>query len=302
MKKRKILFVCLLFLCFYSELAKAQRVDEIRKALLNPKTDKVLVVAHRGFWRCNAPENSLAAIDSAIQAKIDMVELDIYKTKDGHPVLLHDGTVDRTTDGKGSVSDMTLAEVKQLHLRDKEGNLTNHRIPTLEEALLKAKGNIMVNLDKAYDIFDDVYRIIEKTGTANLIVMKSDRPAGEVKRDLGAYLDKIIYMPVVGIDRPDVERYVKDYWKQLRPVAFELCYADPASNMPLKIKKILLRKSLCWYNTLWASLAGGHDDEAARKDPDKSYGVLIEEYRARILQTDDPIYLLNYLRSKGLHD
>lgn len=164
MKKRKILFVCLLFLCFYSELAKAQRVDEIRKALLNPKTDKVLVVAHRGFWRCNAPENSLAAIDSAIQAKIDMVELDIYKTKDGHPVLLHDGTVDRTTDGKGSVSDMTLAEVKQLHLRDKEGNLTNHRIPTLEEALLKAKGNIMVNLDKAYDIFDDVYRIIEKTG------------------------------------------------------------------------------------------------------------------------------------------
>ena len=48
--------------------------------------------------------------------------------------------------------------------------------------------------------------------------------------------------------------------------------------------------------------AGGHDDEAAKKDPDASYGYLINKLGARILQTDSPAFMLNYLRSKGWHD
>ena len=62
----------------------------------------MLVVAHRGNWR-SAPENSTAAIDSAIAMKVDIVEIDIQKTKDGQLILMHDNTLDRTTTGKGSI-------------------------------------------------------------------------------------------------------------------------------------------------------------------------------------------------------
>lgn len=135
-----LLMLSLLCLTAGSTLRAQDRVEAIRKVLLNPETDQVLVVAHRAYWRSNAPENSLAAIDSAIQLKMDMVELDVWRTKDHHLVLMHDPTVDRTTDGKGRIADMTLAEIKQLRLKDKDGRLTSHRVPTLREALLLAKG------------------------------------------------------------------------------------------------------------------------------------------------------------------
>ena len=146
--------LCLLAACCTSA---PRHTDEIRAILSDPDTDQVLVVAHRAYWRSMAPENSLAAIDSAIRLKMDMVELDVWKTKDGELVLMHDPTVDRTTDGSGRIADMTLAELRQLRLKDKDGKLTEHRVPTLEEALLLAKDRIMINLDKAYSYFDEVY-------------------------------------------------------------------------------------------------------------------------------------------------
>ena len=291
MKKSRFIVLLLLF-CLQPGFLAAQRAEAIRKDVLNPCLDKVLVVAHRGNWSI-APENSLAAIDSAIRMKVDIVEIDIRKTKDGQLVLMHDDTVDRTTNGTGKVKDKTLAEIKQLRLKDKDGRLTEHTVPTLEEALLAAKGQIMVNLDKAYSIFDDVYVILKKTDTADLVIMKGAQPVETVKREFGSYLDKVIYMPVVTIDEEKSMKVVEDYMEQLHPVAFELCY---------RMERRLAGKSLIWYNTLWASLAGGHDDEAARKDPDASYGYLINKLGARILQTDSPAFMLDYLRSKGWHD
>ena len=219
----------------------------------------------------------------------------------------HQLTIFRLTDinlynGTGKVKDKTLAEIKQLRLKDKDGRLTEHTVPTLEEAMLAAKGQIMVNLDKAYSIFDDVYVILKKTDTADLVIMKGAQPVETVKREFGSYLDKVIYMPVVTIDEEKSMKVVEDYMEQLHPVAFELCYRNVASPVPAQMERRLAGKSLIWYNTLWASLAGGHDDEAARKDPDASYGYLINKLGARILQTDSPAFMLDYLRSKGWHD
>jgi glycerophosphoryl diester phosphodiesterase len=85
-----------LFLLLITDLAEvnAQRVKEIIKQLQNPN-GRVLVVAHRGDWR-NAPENSIQAIHNAIAMGVDIVEIDIHKTKDGQLVLMHDETIDRT--------------------------------------------------------------------------------------------------------------------------------------------------------------------------------------------------------------
>ncbi len=299
---KKCYFVSILLCCLYSSVLLAQnRAQKLREDFLNPRLKKVLVVSHRGNWR-SAPENSLAAIDSAIVMKIDAVEIDVRKTKDGHLVLMHDNTVDRTTNGKGKVGNLTLSQIKKLKLKDKDGRLTEHTVPTLEEALLVAKGRIMVNLDKAYSIFPEVYEVLERTGTANIVIMKGSAPVEKLKREFSQYLDKVIYMPIVTIDKDGAVPFVKEYMKQMRPAAFELCYSDPASPMPKKMKKLLFKKTLLWYNSLWPSLNGGHDDAAALKDADANYGYLIDKLGARIIQTDNPAYLLQYLRGRGLHD
>ena len=75
--------------------------------LKDSKNNQVIVVSHRGDWR-NAPENSLQAIKNCIKMGVDMVEIDIRETKDGHLVLMHDKTIDRTTTGKGLVKEWTL--------------------------------------------------------------------------------------------------------------------------------------------------------------------------------------------------
>lgn len=69
--------------------------------------------------------------------------------KDGHLILMHDSKLDRTTTGKGLVADHTLAEIKALQLRNGCHIKTIYKVPTLEEALLFAKGRVMLNLDKA---------------------------------------------------------------------------------------------------------------------------------------------------------
>src|SRR5690606_37942779 len=72
------------------------QVDKVRRALIERDESTVLVVSHRGEWR-QAPENSLKAMELAIEAGADIVEIDVAKTKDGHLVLMHDKTINRTT-------------------------------------------------------------------------------------------------------------------------------------------------------------------------------------------------------------
>lgn len=103
----------------------------------SPKTDHLhlQVVAHRGE-SCAAPENTLRAITLAHERGARAVEFDVGMTQDKQLVLLHDLSVDRTTDGKGLLRELTLAQVRTLKIYDKHRpELGHEHIPTLEEAL-----------------------------------------------------------------------------------------------------------------------------------------------------------------------
>jgi glycerophosphoryl diester phosphodiesterase len=76
-------------------------------------TRRVLNIAHQG-GEIEAPSNTLFAFKTAVAKGSEMLELDVHATSDGHLVVLHDATVDRTTDGTGSIDEMTLAEIKEL--------------------------------------------------------------------------------------------------------------------------------------------------------------------------------------------
>ena len=137
-----------------------------RKSLLETLSDnKIMTCAHRGNQN-NAPENSLKSIQDAIDNDIQMVEIDIRQTRDGKFVLIHDSTLDRTTNGSGNVSEFTLEELKKLKLKDSRGVLTNEVIPTLQEALALGRGKIYFDLDMSSNkvSFDRIYPVVKQYG------------------------------------------------------------------------------------------------------------------------------------------
>jgi glycerophosphoryl diester phosphodiesterase len=110
--------------------------------------DRPLISGHRGGMTKGCPENSIETFENTLRHTPAFFEVDPRLTRDSVIVLLHDATLDRTTNGKGKLSDYTWEEVKKLRLKDKEGNLTSFRIPTLEEAIRWSKGKTVLNLDK----------------------------------------------------------------------------------------------------------------------------------------------------------
>lgn len=105
-----------------------------------PHRHPPLRIGHRGAAG-HAPENTLASIKKAIGFGVDLVEVDVQKSRDGHLVIMHDETVDRTTDGKGRVPDLLLTELQALDAGHGE------RIPTLEEVLETARGRVGLMLE-----------------------------------------------------------------------------------------------------------------------------------------------------------
>lgn len=131
---------------------------------LTSSNNKIMICAHRGSHE-NAPENSLASVTEAINNNISMVELDVRQTQDGVLVLMHDATINRTTNGTGSVSSMTYQELSQFYLKKSDGTLTTERIPTLNQVLELARGNIYIDLDvdqKAPPL--KVYKVVKQYG------------------------------------------------------------------------------------------------------------------------------------------
>ncbi len=104
------------------------------------------ICAHRGS-KDTHPENTISAFKEAIRLGVQMIELDVQLTKDGHLVILHDKTIDRTTDGKGKINDLTIEQVRKLDAGSwKSVEFIGERIPTLEEALAVIPENVWINV------------------------------------------------------------------------------------------------------------------------------------------------------------
>ncbi len=183
-----------------------------KEELLNP-LGKVLSVAHRGHWQ-NNPENSLPAFESCIRSGIDMIELDVQKTLDGHLVVIHDKSVNRMTEGSGKVAEMTLKELQSLKLRNRQGRekeeLTIHTIPTLLNTMEYLSGKICVTIDKGWPHREEIYNILKKTNSMDHTVIKSFKKAEEVIPWLQSKNPKPLYCAMIRKDNIDtvLVRYI----------------------------------------------------------------------------------------------
>jgi glycerophosphoryl diester phosphodiesterase len=117
--------------------------------------DKIVKIGHRGA-KGYEPENTLVSFEKAIEMGADGIELDVHLSLDGHLIVIHDETIDRTTNGKGFVNQLTLQELKFFKINDE------HEIPTLEEILDLVNQRCFVNIElKNQDTAEEVVQLIE---------------------------------------------------------------------------------------------------------------------------------------------
>lgn len=129
----------------------------VRKGVdLYKKTDCVLV-GHRGGAGLG-PENTLECIEKGIAAGAQMIEIDIHLSKDSQLIVCHDQSVDRTTTGKGLIRNKTLAELKQLRIKDADGKITDQHLPTLEEVLQLVNGRVklLIEIKRTGNIYEGI--------------------------------------------------------------------------------------------------------------------------------------------------
>ncbi|MEJ7768932.1 MAG: glycerophosphodiester phosphodiesterase family protein [Chitinophagaceae bacterium] len=130
------------------------------------------ISSHRGGPKKGLPENCIATFQNTLQHTWSLLEIDPHYTKDSAIVLMHDATLNRTSNGSGKVSDYTLEEVRKLKLKDTEGSITGEGIPTLDEVLEWSKGKTILLIDFK-DVSTDarVQKIKEHQAQANAMIM-----------------------------------------------------------------------------------------------------------------------------------
>ncbi len=133
------------------------------ECVLDPTCDYVFGTAHRGASRL-APENTLPAIEKAIEMGFEVVEVDVRATADDVLILMHDSTVDRTTDGSGDVDEMTWAEIQQLTIPSDFPDVPDQTVPTFAEALAVMSGRALVDVDAKTGRMDLVADVIAEAG------------------------------------------------------------------------------------------------------------------------------------------
>lgn len=295
-------FLSLLGACTSSEPVCDNRALCVVSEIHNPSSRQVLVASHRGDWR-NYPENSLAAIESVIRMGVDIVEIDLALTSDSVLMVCHDRTIDRTTSGKGRVSDITYDSIQRCVLKAGQGVKTEHRMPTLREALAVCKDRIVVNIDKGYQYYDLVQKLSEELGVTEQLLIKGKSSVGDVAEKFARYEHNMMYMPIIDILKPQGQALFAEYRQQgVTPLACEVCWSEYTPAVKACMDQVVSGGSKLWVNSLWPSLNGGLCDDAAFDgDPAAVYGKLVE-MGATMIQTDRPELLISYLRSRGLHD
>lgn len=209
-------------------VADAEYITIRREApLKRPKLP--LVIAHRGDSGC-APENTLTALKSAVAAGAHGVEFDVHLTADGQAVVTHDATVERCTNGKGAVCDMTLAQIKALDAGAWFAEpFEGERIPTLDEAIaaVPAPTVLLIHLRAHENASDRCERAVAEAAERHKIhkrgvITHHTRHGLQRLRDMDAQL-RLCWIPYGG---EPVEEYIDDAYylgcRFIQPLAREL--------------------------------------------------------------------------------
>lgn len=302
----KLLLLVLLLTCLSACDASSSAIQKSSKAQslieqLNDPDGPVMVVAHRGCWR-EAPENSIEALENCVRLGVDIVEVDLRKLSDGTIVVFHDSSLLRMTGDPRMIEDLTLAEVKRLRLKNRDGQdtaFTEAAIPTLEEFLVANDSRLLIDLDFKSDpaaIEATVADILTNHGACPITMVPILAPAGKVPTLAPSLLPCAGFIANLRVPMGKLSRVAKSY-RALKPVAIAVRF-DDWNYLYEGAGEVITMKTRLWVNTLSSHHAAGLTDQDALSDPDALWGRLIAA-GVDMIQTDEPEALMRYLESKG---
>ncbi len=257
----------------------AARVDA-QNAAIPVSKHQFIVIAHRGD-HVDVPENTIAAFEQGIKHGVDYVEIDLRTTKDSVLVIMHDATVDRMTDGKGTVSDMTLNEIKQLKITDKKKNSGKaFEIPTFEEVLKTCRDRIHIYLDFKNADVQQCYNMIKQYGMEGQVIVYINSPFQYQEwRRLVPSVPVMLSLPASVKNEDQLKTFLDKYPLEL----LDGDYSDYTPGMVTYANKEGKK--------VWPDIQS--PGEADNWDKAVETGFMG-------LQTDHPEELINYLQKKGL--
>lgn len=259
------------------------------------------VVAHRGIWR-EAPENSLIAIEAAIQAGCDVVEIDVRRSADGGLFLLHDKTLHRMTGIDEAPEALSSARLASLTLRNRDGGennaMTGERLPSLQQLFDLTRDRIFLHLDvKDRAVIPDVIACTRDLDVESQVdfwgSLRSAEDLAWVRETVSPH--GVLFMAKSRIGATHAEAEL-DLLFQLAPDVCEVCFDRIEDIAGLHARARQTGMAL-WANTLDSVAFAGFTDTAAMQDPDTIWGRLIEA-GISLIQTDEPVALKSYLASR----
>jgi len=232
----------------------------------------IAVISHRGE-HLSHPENTLAAYRAAIDLGADFFEVDVQTTADGRLVLMHDRTVDRTTNGKGAVAQLTFAEIRKL----KVGGVGGEQVPTFDEALALAKGRIGVYVDAKRVSAEDLVAALDRHKMDGHVVVYGGLDYLKGVRKLRP---RVRVMPE-SVSLAVVEKIIAE----LKPEVIAFSHRDWRDDIIQAARR---------------SGAGVFVDRLGPEDTPSAWQDAIDR-GATGIQTDHVADLVAYLRARGLH-
>lgn len=255
-------------LLFQVSIQVNAQLSQIKIRMDHP--DSLVIASHRAAHAVY-PENSLASIREAIRLGVDIIEIDVKVSSDGVPVLLHDGTVNRTTvSARGPLETMTAEQIKKIRLKNTDGTESDQYIPTLREALELAKGKVYVDLDLKTEKVEYIVPIVKELGmTDQVFFFDSDWDVLDHVRSL---MPEAQLMP-----RTYSMEDIYTVEKRFQP---DMVHIDPSfySSKTMKVCRKFGMKT--WINSL------GELDRKLNSTPDPKLALELVAPGARMVQTD----------------
>jgi glycerophosphoryl diester phosphodiesterase len=260
-----------------------------------------LIVAHRGDWR-HLPENAIAAMAMAHATGADMVEIDTQTIADGTFVVIHDDTLDRTTDATGKVCDLDPAALGQIRLRAGAGGMaaaiTDHRLPTLTQMLDALRGQVLINIDTKHPHdLDRVAHLVLDMNMQDQVLLKMSvtRPGEFADAD---WFGRVAFMPLcMGVAQGALAAQVLPIVQAARAPLVEIDFHDLTEVAALAQALGDLNAGI-WVNTLDPVHSIGFHDARALREQDQVWGQLLTAGIGAI-QTDQTEALARYLGRLG---
>ncbi|GJM60581.1 glycerophosphodiester phosphodiesterase family protein [Persicobacter diffluens] len=261
-----------------------QGLEQVQEIFGNPE-GRVLVAAHRGD-HMEKPENSLPSFEHSVNYGTDIIELDIRNSKDDSLMVIHDGTVNRTTNGEGKVAEMNYEQLRALKLIDEfTGKDTDLQIPTLYESLKAMKGKIMIDLDIKCDNIEAIHAMVAALEMFDQCLFFCDE--ADMDYVLGRAPEALVMPRARSME--SLEHLMEKY----NPAIIHI----DDSNFEVS-EAVLYIKSMRADCRVWANALGKYDRAAIEGDDEGIHRLM--EQGIDVVQTDLPRYVQYLVCSEAL--